>query len=1686
MINQRHLLLLAAIILLLVSNRSFAQNETLPFTFKLKKEALTSAGVYKKDGTLIRTLWSGKKYSAGSHTLAWDRFDDDEKVSTEKDVTIKVLSNNVTYQWEGGVIGNTSSALSGSSKYHMFEPICAMAAVGNYMYCATNYNEGYPSQLKFKLSDPQKKEWVTGKSIQGSQNVVTDGNFLYWSIYDPFEVTKTLVFATRANSDTEVSFSAGSNQMLRYGTSFTSAISFMNTGNSIISAMAVQKDKDFLFVARAGLSQLQVLNKKSGTLIKNLTLENVAKLAVDGSDNLWISLPGKVIKYSVSSNGDLQPMGVEIVLTGNVGGLAVSPDNKTLVLLDMETQQVKAFDNANGILQWTLGKPGGYLSDATVNNDKFYFRDPRHPDGYGVYIAFQEDGSFWVGDGGNFRHQHYSASQQYIESIMSLPAVYNTTVDPNNPTRLIANVIEFEIDYSKPLVANNGSWTLKNNWGGTMPSDYDDFNKITDVVTLKNGRTYAFLQRNSSYFVVELVAGGVLRHTGITLGQRTVIAKDGAKLTNPEGFGLGVVSRVLKYPLTGFDANNNPLWSTTPVIEAVTPPLNQNDPFPTQYFHETISASENIVYFDRDTKTGLDGKEYHLGAIKKGTNQWLWKTAKGTVNDYIGDFPADGAFDNGNGVNFYSGGIALVHDDNVFWGYHGEFWKQSQVNKWNHIDANTGLFVNQFGVTGKDFLQSTEAPPEMAGNVFTGGVVTVDGETFLYHNDESAHGGVHRWRISGLNTIEIQEAVIPASDPLDEEPEINLMSGLPRTGDLENQNGWNRGTEKRDYNWYVVTGAKSYNVFAPVDIYARYYQPSGPSSTRSVTRDLGINSNASFWKLTGKISWEGSRPNLDNNIQFVEVLDKNARVITRLQMYITFSGDPKPFKFYGNRGVLFEGQNESIVHGMKFQPFEMSFAEGKLKISYGDFPPVYTTSPMENGADINNPATFRLLFHCGNSFPEEKAVSIAELKFMGPPQVKIENKYRTKASGLWNDVKIWQSSADGTTWEDATLVPDSSANDVSIMQSHTVAINSEIVVDQLVVNKGAELQIAYNGAIYVNNGVGNDITIDPLGKLTIQSNERGTGRIGKSTGNIMGNVTVERYISAKVGYRLLAPSVNTKSSINANWQEGVNNASATGNINPNPGYGTHITGAVNGSNGFDATASGQGSLFTFSSVSIPPTWMLVQNTNVDTLSAKKGYLVNIRGDRSIDLNQKNVPATSTTLRATGSVLTGTIVYDTLKGKGVNNVLANPYPSPISWVKMQKANSNTFENYFTVWDPNVGTRGGYVTVDASGSKSVKTSTINTEIQTGQAFIVKAKSDVDAPSFIINEDDKLTTVNLSGFRPATGPVAKLYTSLYLNAGNSVRNLADGVLSRFNEEYQIGVDGDDAEDLANFDENISLQRNGSSLSIESRPITLANDTLYLKMSNMQQQGYEWQFDAADFNLSTTNGAFFKDRYLGIEVPVNLVGTTVIPFEVTNDPASGNANRFYVVFEQLKTLPVDLLSLKAFKNETSVAVNWTVASEVNVDRYEVERSIDGSQFSKLGLVKAAGSANATNAYSFTDRQPLGGFNYYKLKMIDKDGSFKFSQVVRVMFDQRQATATVYPNPVKGNNMSVSINQLLAGTYSINLTNIAGQTIQSLKVDHAGGVFNRTINAAALPSGKYQLQIIGNGIPITLPVIKL
>lgn len=168
---------------------------------------------------------------------------------------------------------------------------------------------------------------------------------------------------------------------------------------------------------------------------------------------------------------------------------------------------------------------------------------------------------------------------------------------------------------------------------------------------------------------------------------------------------------------------------------------------------------------------------------------------------------------------------------------------------------------------------------------------------------------------------------------------------------------------------------------------------------------------------------------------------------------------------------------------------------------------------------------------------------------------------------------------------------------------------------------------------------------------------------------------------------------------------------------------------------------------------------------------------------------------------------------------------------------------------------------------------------------------------------------------------------------------------------------------------------------------------------------------------------------------------------------------------------VPVKLSSFAASLNEATVkaTLHWNTASEINLHQFIVEKSNNGREFTAIGNVAASGIVNGNN-YSFEDKTPLTATAYYRLKTIDNDGTFSYSQIGIVKVNTK-GLLQVYPNPVN-NNITVIHKTANAGAV-ISILSADGRKIKDSKV--GTGITSSMLNVQSLVSGNYML-IFDNG----------
>jgi len=162
---------------------------------------------------------------------------------------------------------------------------------------------------------------------------------------------------------------------------------------------------------------------------------------------------------------------------------------------------------------------------------------------------------------------------------------------------------------------------------------------------------------------------------------------------------------------------------------------------------------------------------------------------------------------------------------------------------------------------------------------------------------------------------------------------------------------------------------------------------------------------------------------------------------------------------------------------------------------------------------------------------------------------------------------------------------------------------------------------------------------------------------------------------------------------------------------------------------------------------------------------------------------------------------------------------------------------------------------------------------------------------------------------------------------------------------------------------------------------------------------------------------------------------------------------------------LPVELLRFDASACGSSVCLAWSTASERDNDRFEVERSADALDFPPIGSVPGAGNSTMYRNYGYIDRSPLQGTGYYRLRQVDANGDFTFSEVRPVTFYQNDPPV-LFPNPVHDELRILGYDAVRQGP--VELYNMLGERVPL--EGPASGVFG----IGHLPSGLYTAVIGG------------
>lgn len=183
---------------------------------------------------------------------------------------------------------------------------------------------------------------------------------------------------------------------------------------------------------------------------------------------------------------------------------------------------------------------------------------------------------------------------------------------------------------------------------------------------------------------------------------------------------------------------------------------------------------------------------------------------------------------------------------------------------------------------------------------------------------------------------------------------------------------------------------------------------------------------------------------------------------------------------------------------------------------------------------------------------------------------------------------------------------------------------------------------------------------------------------------------------------------------------------------------------------------------------------------------------------------------------------------------------------------------------------------------------------------------------------------------------------------------------------------------------------------------------------------------------------------------------------------------------------LPVSYKSFAASRANNETVLRWSTASETNNSHFEVQRSVDGKNFTSIAEVRGKGTTNKTQSYSYVDADVLKAKTvYYRLKQVDFDGQFEYSKTVSIANTTEKAgISATTPNPFNS-ELNVFVNAATAGTAQVEVLDMIGKSHFSNTQSLTVGNNKVEINTADMPMGIYFVRVQLNGETFTQKVIK-
>ncbi len=209
-----------------------------------------------------------------------------------------------------------------------------------------------------------------------------------------------------------------------------------------------------------------------------------------------------------------------------------------------------------------------------------------------------------------------------------------------------------------------------------------------------------------------------------------------------------------------------------------------------------------------------------------------------------------------------------------------------------------------------------------------------------------------------------------------------------------------------------------------------------------------------------------------------------------------------------------------------------------------------------------------------------------------------------------------------------------------------------------------------------------------------------------------------------------------------------------------------------------------------------------------------------------------------------------------------------------------------------------------------------------------------------------------------------------------------------------------------------------------------------------------------------------------------------------IANDGNGYSGISYVQTIQAIETPPAKFIGLSAVANNGNGKISWQMENESsNTDHYEIERSLNSIDFTKIITVGAKNNGNSSNSYDTTDFNlstiSSAGLFYYRIKEIDKNGKIIYSETRKIRLTGKALAILAYPNPINHFvNLTIDIEEDASGMLTI--YDAAGKKIQLMQLQLLKGANTKKINMANLAAGSYLLQLTTPKENKVIRIIKL